>query len=353
MAIKDTVSKVYFLPWSRRKELYAFLKKARVFDHVKAKNFLAVKMHFGEDGNHGYVKPEYVKPFVEIAREKTAFPFLTDASTIYIGKRSDAYHHAMLAHKHGFTIENCGCPVLIADGLRGNASTDVKINLKHIKTASVARDIYYADSFIFLNHFKGHEITGFGGALKNMGMGCGSKQGKYEMHNNSAPTVKKSACIACKLCLQHCNAGALTLGANKKIVLNKTKCVGCGQCIVTCPKHVFDIGWNESIGNVQEKIVEYAYAVVKDKPHASVNFLNHISKYCDCFSVKNPPLMDDIGIVASADPVACDKASYDLVNEAYGKNFFKTIFPRLNPEIQLEYAEELGLGTRKYQLIKV
>jgi len=351
-ANKGAISKVYFLPWSRKNELYDFLKKSRVFSHVKARNFLALKMHFGEEGNHGYIKSEYIKPFVKIAREKTAFPFLTDTATIYVGKRSDAYHHALIAHKHGFTIENCDCPVIIADGLRGNAEISVDINQKHFKTAFIARDLYYADGFIFLNHFKGHEVTGFGGALKNMGMGSASKAGKYAMHHNSNPTANPDACNGCRQCLPWCATQALSLDKNKKIILNNKKCTGCGQCMVTCPKHVFNLAWNEGENAVQEKIVEYALAAVKNKPHASVNFLNHISKYCDCFSVKNPPLMDDVGITASVDPVALDQASYDLVNEAYGENFFKKLYPDLDSEVQLAYAEKLGLGNRKYELIK-
>ncbi|MCL1972746.1 MAG: DUF362 domain-containing protein [Endomicrobia bacterium] len=343
-------SKVYFLPWERREELPKFLKAAKVFNHVKARNFLAIKIHFGEDGNKGYIKPEYVAPVVKIAREKTAFPFLTDSSTIYVGKRSDAYHHVLLANKHGFTIEACGCPVIIGDGLRGNNKQDVEVNLKHFKTVSIGRDIVQSDSFIFMNHFKGHEISGFGGAIKNIGMGCASKEGKYAMHNTAKPAVKASKCTACGICVKNCYQQALRL-ENKKIVMDKNKCVGCGQCIVSCAFGVFGLNWDEDPKVVQEKIVEYAAGVLKNKKASYINFLNHISKDCDCFSIKNPPLMEDVGIVAGEDPVAVDQASYDLVNKAYGKNFFKKVHPEVNPEVQLEYAEKIGLGTRKYILV--
>ena len=357
------LNKVYFLPWERREELPKFLKAAKVFNHVKARNFLAIKIHFGEDGNQGYIKPEYVVPVVKIAREKTAFPFLTDCSTIYAGKRSDAYHHLLLANKHGFTIEACGCPVMIGDGLRGNDKENIEVNLKHLKTVSIGRDIVQSDSFIFMNHFKGHEISGFGGALKNVGMGCASKEGKYAMHNSTKPTVKTSKCTACGICIKWCAQGALTLApcgrgqgeglplSVKKIVMDKTKCVGCGQCIVSCAFNVFGLNWDEDPKIVQEKIVEYAAGVLKNKKASYINFLNHISKDCDCFSIKNPPLMEDVGIVAGEDPVAVDQASYDLVNKAYGKNFFKKMHPGVNPEIQLEYAEKIGLGSRKYVLV--
>jgi uncharacterized Fe-S center protein len=335
-----------------RNELYNFLKVAMVFNHVKSRNLLAIKIHFGEDGNEGYIKPEYVLPVVKIAREKTSYPFLTDASTIYVGKRSDAYHHLLIANKHGFTIEKCGCPIIVADGLRGNTEEKVEVNLKHFKTVAIAREIYNADNLIFMSHFKGHEITGFGGALKNIGMGCGSKAGKYAMHHLSKPTVNQKLCIGCGTCVKHCYQKALSL-VNKKIIMDEEKCAGCGQCIVNCVFKVFKLKWNEDPQAVQEKIIEYAAGVLKDKKSAYINFLSHISKYCDCFSLaKNEPLMKDVGIVAGIDPVAVDQASYDLVNKAFGKSFFKEIYPEIDPTIQLKYAQELGLGSRDYDLAK-
>lgn len=344
-------SRVYFLPWEKRGEFYAFLKKAGIFRHVKARQYLAIKIHFGEEGNKGYVKPEYAAVAVKIAKEKTAFPFLTDASTIYAGKRSDAYHHLLTADKHGFNVKNCGCPVIIADGLRGNAEEKIKVDFKHFKEVSVARDIFFSDGFIFLNHFKGHELTGFGGAIKNMGMGCGSKSGKYAMHHSSKPGVRTERCIGCGQCVKWCAHNALKL-ENKKISIDVSKCAGCGQCIVSCAFGVFKLDWSDGTVTVQEKIAEYAAAVVKGKKSASINFLNHISKFCDCFSMaKNPPVMEDIGIMAGDDPVAVDQASYDMVNKVYGKNLFKEMYPELDPCVQLEYAQSLGLGSREYELI--
>jgi uncharacterized Fe-S center protein len=344
-------NKVYFLPWNRRAEFYPFLKAARVFEHVKARNYLAIKIHFGEDGNNGYIKPEYAAEIVKIAKEKTAFPFLTDASTIYVGKRSDAYHHHVIARKHDFTIDKCGCPIIIADGLRGNSEVKIEVNLKHFKDVLISFDITNADGFIFLNHFKGHEATGFGGALKNIGMGCASKAGKYAMHNNSKPLVDSSKCKACGICVSYCYQKALSL-VNKKIVMDKEKCAGCGQCIANCTAKVFDLDFGVGSNELQEKIVEYAVGVVKNKRSSSINFLTHISKFCDCFAYhKNPPLMQDIGIIAGVDPVAVDQASYDLVNKIYGKNFFEELYPNIDSTTQLRYAEKIGLGTRNYELI--
>ncbi|GMO10849.1 MAG: DUF362 domain-containing protein [Endomicrobiia bacterium] len=350
--MSNNSNKVYFLSWSRRCELYGFLKTAGVCDHIKARNFLAIKIHFGEDGNDGYIKPEYVSPVVKIVKEKTAYPFLTDANTIYVGKRSDAYHHLLIANKHGFTIEKCGCPIVIADGMRGNAEEKVEVNLKYFENVYIANEIFNADGFIFMSHFKGHEITGFGGALKNIGMGCGSKAGKYVIHHSSKPLVRQELCIGCCTCVKNCYQKALYL-VNKKIFIDKGKCTGCGQCMVSCALKVFKLDWDEGSATVQEKIVEYAVGVLKNKNGAYINFLNHISKYCDCFSLaKNGPLMYDIGIIAGVDPVAVDQASYDVVNKAFGKNFFKDIYPEIDPNIQLSYAEKLGLGCRNYVLME-
>ncbi|MDR1720930.1 MAG: DUF362 domain-containing protein [Endomicrobium sp.] len=345
-------SKVYFLPWNKKGELYSFLKVAGIFNHVKARNFLAVKIHFGEDGNEGYIKPEYVLPVIKIAKEKTAYPFLTDASTIYVGERSDAYHHLLVAHKHGFSIENCGCPVVIADGIKGNAEKKVEVNMKYFKDVYIANEIYNADGFIFMSHFKGHGIIGIGGALKNIGMGCGSKAGKYAMHHSSKPLVEYELCVGCGNCIKKCYQNALSL-VNKKIVMDEEKCAGCGQCISNCALQVFKLDWSEGAATVQEKIVEYAAGVLKNKSSSYINFLTHISKYCDCFRLtKNDPLMNDIGIVAGNDPVAVDQASYDIVNKAFGKDFFKELYPKIDSTVQFDYAEKVGLGTRDYVLIE-
>jgi uncharacterized Fe-S center protein len=240
---------------------------------------------------------------------------------------------------------------MIADGLRGISESAIEVNLKNCKSVLIGRDIALADNYIFLSHFKGHEISGFGGALKNIGMGSGSKAGKYEMHNNSKPEMDIGKCVGCGICAQWCNQKALEV-KDGKITMDIGKCAGCGQCIVNCPNDVFELAWSSGSESVQEKIVEYAAGVVKGKKSSSVNFLNHISKFCDCFAFnKNEPLMDDVGIVAGVDPVAVDQASYDLVNKAYGKDFFKELYPDIDPTIQLKYAEEVGLGSRDYELI--
>lgn len=178
---------------------------------------------------------------------------MTDANTIYKGSRADAVDHLNIAIEHGFG--SCGCLLLIADGLRGNSHIEVDVNLKHFKKVKIARDIYYADKFIFMTHFKGHEISGFGGTIKNIGMGCGSRQRKYEMHNAIKPNISSEKCIGCGTCIKWCSLNALKL-LNKKIIIDKNICMGCGECILSCEQYAIKIPWDESTKNVQEKIVE-------------------------------------------------------------------------------------------------
>lgn len=320
---------------------------------IKNNHLTAIKIHFGEDGNLGYIKPRFVKPVAEKIKSFGAKPFLTDANTIYIGSRSNAIDHTEVALRHGFTVENAGAPVIISDGLRGNASVDVEVNLKHFKKVSVANAIHYSDSIVFMTHFKGHEISGFGGALKNIGMGCATREGKYQQHNSVVPKVNIDNCTACGKCVKWCPSGALGLKSDDRISFSAEKCIGCGECILSCPSEVFKIPWNDATSKVQEKMIEYAYGVCKNKGCIYINFLNFITKFCDCYETKEKPYFDELGVMASLDPVAIDAASADVVNKAYGGDFFRHIFPDIDWRVQLDYAEKLGLGEKKYELSEI
>ncbi|MEW6556307.1 MAG: DUF362 domain-containing protein [Elusimicrobiota bacterium] len=344
------MSNVYFSKIISQDKIKKLLEKVGFSSFISKNDLVAIKIHFGEKGNQGYIKPEFVKPIVEMVKLLGGKPFLTDANTIYKGARADAVSHFNTAIEHGFG--SCDCPIIIADGLRGNSYVDVAVNLKHFQKVKIATDIYYADKIVFLTHFKGHEISGFGGALKNIGMGCGSRQGKYEMHNSIKPNIKIENCIGCGTCIKWCPSGALKL-VNKKIIMNKEVCIGCGECILSCEQHTIKIPWNESTKNAQEKIVEYALGVLKNKKAIYINFLNYITKFCDCYETKENPLIDDIGILSSDNPVAIDMASVELVNKKFGADFFKHIFPDIDWSVQLEYAEKLGLGMRKYELTQL
>lgn len=341
---------VHFLPWSKLDKFSDWLGEIGAANHVKENELVALKIHFGEKGNHGYIRPQYAKAVSDKVKVKNASPFLTDTSTIYAGNRVNAVSHTLLAAEHGFTLDKCGCPIIIGDGLRGNAGVNVNIGLKHFKTVQIANSVHYADSYIFLNHFKGHELSGFGGALKNMGMGCGTRGGKIQMHNAVRPLMNAEKCTACGECVKWCGVKALKL-VNKKVKMDTEVCVGCGECTLRCLFGVFQIPWDESVSNVQEKIVEYAYGVVKGKRSFSINFINHVTKLCDCYRTVEPPLLDSIGVTASSDPVAVDQASADLVNKVFGKDFWRHIYPHIDSSVQLQYAEKLGMGTRQYELI--
>ncbi|MFA5780253.1 MAG: DUF362 domain-containing protein [Elusimicrobiota bacterium] len=344
------MSKVYFTKTFSKDTVSKLAEKSGINSLISKNDFVAIKIHFGEKGNLGYIKPEYAKPIVEIVKSLGGKPFLTDANTIYRGSRANAVDHLNIAIEHGFGI--CGCPIIIADGLRGNSYIDVEVNLKHFKSVKIARDIYYADKFIFLTHFKGHEISGFGGAIKNIGMGCGARQGKYEMHNALKPEVNPEKCTGCGSCVRWCPSNALKL-SNKKIIINKDICVGCGECILSCEQYAIKIPWDESVKNAQEKIAEYASGVLKNKKAIYINFLNYITKFCDCYETKESPLIEDIGILSSCDPVAIDAASSELINRKFGGDFFKKIFPGIDYTVQLDYAVKLGLGEKKYQITEI
>lgn len=347
------MAKVYFSSLIKPESVTKLLDTISIENFIFPDDFCAIKMHLGEKGNIGYVKPEFIRPIVKKLYSIKAKPFLTDANTIYAGERANAIDHIKVAEEHGFSLHKIGCPVIIADGLRGNSYVEVEINHKHFKSVKISNAIYYSDSIVVVSHFKGHEMTGFGGALKNIGMGSASRAGKYELHNSVVLDVKIENCKSCGMCIRWCPVNALSLpDKNSKIVYDREKCTGCGECIISCKYGVFKIPWNDSTKIVQEKIVEYCVGVLKNKRAIFINFLNFITKYCDCYATKGEPLIEDIGIVVSSDPVAVDKASVDLVNKKYGKDFFREIWPEIDWNVQFEYAEKLGLGSKNYELVE-
>ncbi|MBM4324016.1 MAG: DUF362 domain-containing protein, partial [Deltaproteobacteria bacterium] len=294
----------------------------------------------------------------------------------YIGTRTEAVSHLTTAYEHGFTESAVNAPVLIADGLRGNSAVNVRIDKPIFKTVSISHAIHMADVLIGVTHFKGHELSGFGGTLKNLGMGCASREGKLNQHSNISPQVKKKACVGCETCLPWCPSSAISMippdseGKAKHSValIDPKKCIGCGECILSCPQGAIQIQWNESIPLFQKKMVEYAYGVIHKKKGKALylNFLTQISPACDCYGFSDTPIVKDIGILSSNDPVAIDQASVDLVNQEEGnrsskltKNLetggdkFRALYPEVDWNIQLAYAEEVGLGTRNYELIKI
>jgi uncharacterized Fe-S center protein len=332
--------------------------------------FVAIKIHFGEPGNLAYIRSNYVKVIVDYVKSKGGIPFVTDANTLYVGRRKNAVEHIEAAFENGFNPFQIGCPVIIADGLRGNSDVEVPINLKHVKNAKIAKEIREADIIITMNHFKGHEQAGFGGCIKNIGMGCGSRRGKMEMHNQGKPFANVKTCVSCGQCAKICAWNAISYDESKKAHIDESKCVGCGRCIGVCNFDAIKCKWDESTTVLNEKIAEYTYATLLDKQSFHINFIMNVSPLCDCVGANDAAIIPDQGILASFDPVAIDQASANIVNQAvrnqntilddcvkhnhvHNDDLFTYIHPETNWKAQLDHAEEIGLGTKDYRLVKL
>ncbi len=344
-------SEVFLLPWDRRDELADLLERAGATDGMRKGDYVAIKMHFGERGGVGYIEPKYVRPVIKMIRNVKAKPFLTDTNTIYHGPRNNAVGHLTVAAEHGFTQTKLQVPVVIADGLKGDDYRLVEVEGDYFSNVKIATGVYQADFLMVLSHFKGHLLAGFGGALKNLGMGCGARIGKFEMHSSVAPTYEGQLCEKCGACVKVCSQSAITLGKDG-ITLDGAKCVGCGECVVACPYGALKITWNEGAASVQERYVEYAAGAVKGRRAFYVNFVNHITANCDCMGLKEESIAPDIGILASTDPLAIDQASLDLVMKASG-DVFRATHPQVDSTVQLAHAEKMGFGTREYELIEI
>jgi uncharacterized Fe-S center protein len=311
----------------------------------------AVKIHFGERGNVSFVRPVFVRKIVEEIAAAGGKPFLTDTNTLYVGGRSNSVDHLRTAIANGFAFSVVDAPILIADGIRGECSVNVPVEGKIFSEVAIGAEIVNADAIVAVTHFKGHELSGFGGTIKNLGMGCASRSGKLVQHSTVSPTVDPENCTACGTCISHCPSGAIALVSEKALIAPE-RCIGCADCIVVCPEHTVKIDWNEATPMVQKKMVEHAAGALRGKKEASLflSFVLQISPYCDCYGNNDRPIAPDVGILASSDPVALDQACADLVIRSTGKDPFRETHPEIDWTIQLSYAEELELGTRKYLL---
>ncbi len=353
-------SRVYFIPVEGSDSLQAINKKLKrlldessCLDFVRKKDNVAVKLHFGEEGNTGFVNPAHVRVICDGVSQKGGRPFLSDANTLYRGRRLNSADHLKLAGEHGFTREACAAEVIIPDDTKKENVVSVRIEGKFIKNAKLARIFIDTQAMVAVNHFKGHILTGFGGALKNIGMGCATREGKLAQHCDLAPVVHADQCIGCGECEKVCPAGAICIVDNKSVV-DSSKCIGCASCLAICPTMAMFIDFGAG-DKVQEKMVEYSLAVLKDKKNkvGFINFAVKINKECDCWGMENPRIAPDVGMLASSDPVSIDKASFDLVNKACGKDIFKSTHPDQDGLRQLSYARDIGLGSLDYELIEL
>lgn len=331
--------------------------------------FTAVKIHFGEPGNLAYIRHNYAARMGKILASLGARVFFTDANTLYSGRRSNAIDHLIAAGENGFNAISLPFPVIIADGLKGTEYREIPVEGELLKSAKIGSAVADADVIVSLNHFKGHEQAGFGGALKNLGMGAASRGGKLELHSSSKPKIYRDNCTGCRQCVKDCNYQAVTLDASKIATIDYDRCVGCGQCVAVCRFNAAQAVWNNASEVLVKKIAEYTLAIVRDKPHFHVNFVIDVSPDCDCWGCNDVPLVPSIGIAASWDPVALDMACADMVTAApvmpgskanehghddlHGQDKFRHVHPNADWLVGLQHAQKIGLGSLDYEIVTV
>ena len=367
-------SKVYFADLradvheNLQQKLTRLMKTAGMGDIDFQDKFVAIKLHFGEPGNLAFLRPNWARTVADFVKERGGKPFLTDCNTLYVGGRKNALDHMDSAMLNGFNPMTTGCQIIIGDGLKGSDEVEVPVvGGEYVKNAKIGRAVMDADVFISLTHFKGHEEAGFGGCLKNIGMGCGSRAGKMEQHNAGKPHVAEKHCIGCGQCRKICAHGAPII-ENGKAVIDHDRCVGCGRCIAVCPKNAVQINWDETTINLNRKIAEYTKAVVDGRPCFHISLVIDVSPNCDCRPENDMAIVPNVGMFASFDPVALDMACVDAVNaqmplrgsaadDAHAKAHVHDHFQRLHPDTNwrscLEHGEKIGIGTREYELIKI
>lgn len=365
-------STVYFAPVRsvKKRSMVArvgtLLERAGISDAVADGDLVAIKLHFGEQGNTGFVHPVFARETVTRVKQHGGKPFLTDANTLYSGMRANAVDHLQCAVQNGFAYATVDAPIVIADGIDGREAVDVPIAGKHFESVRIGAAAVHADAMIVVTHVKGHEATGFGGALKNVGMGLGCRSAKQRMHADFSPDVVAEKCTACSRCVRRCPVQAIVIGPDRVAQIDRDTCYGCGECVAACPYGAIGIQWKTTPEALQEKIVEHVMGAVTDKDGKIVylSFVTAVSPDCDCWDFSDAPIVGDIGVLASTDIVAIDRAAYDLVTDAIGlpgslgegmdagQDKFAAV-TGVDGTIAIRYAEEVGLGTSEYDLIVV
>ena len=371
-------AKVYFTDFRSKngitmpEKLKKLILKAGIKDLDLSGKFVAIKIHFGEMGNLAFIRPNYAKAVVQVVEELGGKPFLTDCNTLYPGSRKNALEHLYTAWENGFSPLSAGCPVIIADGLKGTDEVEVEVKGgEYVKNAKIGHAIMDADVYISLSHFKGHENTGFGGAVKNTGMGCGSRAGKMEQHNSGKPQVFADRCKGCMLCQKQCAHDAISYDENRIASIDVNKCVGCGRCIGGCNFDAIEnINWSAN-KELNCKMAEYAKAVVDGRPQFHISLVMDVSPNCDCHAENDAPIIADVGMFASTDMIALDKACADaclketplphtqLTDNMESPDFvdhhdhFHNSSPNSEWKSCLAHGEKIGLGTTDYCLIEM
>lgn len=354
-------------------KLKRLIKAAGIGDIDMDGKFVAVKMHFGELGNLSFLRPNYARAIVDVVKELGGVPFLTDCNTLYPGSRKNAIEHLYCAWENGFTPMTVGCPVIIGDGLKGTDDIEVPVEGgEYIDKAMIGRAVMDADIFISLSHFKGHETTGFGGTIKNIGMGCGSRAGKKAQHMNGQPEIDHELCRGCRACLRECANDGLSFDeSTRKMSINTQNCVGCGRCIGACNFDAIAFANYAATKDLNCRMAEYTKAVIQNRPNFHVSLIVDVSPNCDCHAENDAPILPNIGMFASFDPLALDQACVDAclkatplpnsqLAEAMEKedfcdhhDHFENTTPNSEYKTCLAHAEKIGLGTRDYEIVVV
>ncbi len=351
---------VYFIKATRDDSDEILSKKTdRVFaelgldGNIAKENLVALKIHFGEVGNKGHLKPSWLTHTIHRIKQKTSRAYITDTNVLYTGRRSNAPEHLQLAAGHGFSLPKLHIPVIIADGLIGRDEEEVEVNFPRIKKTKLARAFLNTEYLVSFAHFTGHLLSGFGATLKNLGMGCASRAGKLEQHSVVNPWINADVCTNCMICSEYCPVDAIVEGEGSTVIIDE-KCIGCGECLVVCPVGAVKMKWDQDIIRFQEKMAEYACSIGKlfEGKLACLNFLLNVTKNCDCMAKEESAVVEDVGIVCSADPVAVERASVDLINQSCGKDLFREIH-NVDWSVQLRHAQEVGLGNMSYELIEL
>ncbi len=353
-------SQVYWIPADGQEDPKSISRKVEtlylklgIHEKIEKESFVALKLHFGEKGNTGFIKAPWLERLAHQLSKKTQRAFFTDTNTLYVGRRSNAIDHLRLAADHGYSVEKTGLPVFIADGLIGENDEEVKIGLERVKAAKIGAGIVHADVLLCLSHLTGHIQTGLGAAIKNLGMGCAARAGKLEQHSDVHPYVKSKYCTNCGICLDYCPAKAIEQREGAAFIVDD-RCIGCGECLVVCKADAIKMHWDEDSAKLQEKMAEYAYAVWSKFPEkiGFLNFLIRMTKDCDCLAKDQSAIARDVGIAASLDPVALDKASADMLVKAAGRDVLRAGYD-LDWSLQLKHGAKIGLGSLDYELVEL
>lgn len=377
--MKMDSSKVYFTDFrtpaygdSVLKKLQKLIKRAGIAEMDLDGKFVAIKMHFGEHGNISFLRPNWARAVVDVVKELGGKPFLTDCNTMYPGYRKNAIEHLYCAWENGFTPLAVGCPVIIGDGLKGTDDVEVPVvGGEFVQKAKIGRAIMDADVVISLTHFKGHETTGFGGTIKNIGMGSGSRAGKKEQHSSGKATIIADLCRGCRKCRKECaNNGLVFDEQSRKMTVNRDNCVGCGRCLGACNFDAIRFQNDGAVSDLNCKMAEYTKAVLDGRPSFHISLIVDVSPNCDCHQENDAPIIPDVGMLCSFDPLALDQACVDLclkqtpIENSQLGDHMRAIgfidrhdhFCNNNPESEylscLEHAEKIDLGSRRYELVK-